>query len=61
LQRRARARGIRVNVVSPPWVTESARAMGMPATGTLPAATVAQAFVRSVTGSENGAVMAPSP
>ncbi len=52
-------RGIRVNVVSPPWVTETLQAMGMPLTGGLPAATVARAYVRSVEGSETGQVIRP--
>jgi NAD(P)-dependent dehydrogenase (short-subunit alcohol dehydrogenase family) len=53
-------RGIRVNVVSPPWVTETLIAYGMdPAIG-LPAATVAKAYVRSVTGKETGTVISPS-
>src|SRR6266550_8596916 len=34
-------RGIRINVVSPPWVTETLQALGMPLQGGLPAATVA--------------------
>jgi len=52
-------RGIRVNVVSPPWVTETLRAYGMDESIGLPAATVARAYVRSVTGSESGAVIEP--
>lgn len=53
-------RGIRVNVVSPPWVTETLQAMGRPLTGGLPAATVARAYVRSIEGSETGQVISPS-
>ncbi len=52
-------RGIRVNVVSPPWVTETLKAMGMPLTGGLPAATVARAYVRGVEGAETGQVIRP--
>ncbi len=52
-------RGIRVNVVSPPWVTETLKAMGMPLTGGLPAATVARAYVRGVEGTETGQVIRP--
>lgn len=53
-------RGIRVNVVSPPWVTETLVEMGASDTSHgLPAAVVAQAYVRSVTGSENGQVIEP--
>ena len=52
-------RGIRVNAVSPPWVTETLRALGMDPTGGLPAATVARAYVESVTGPRTGAVIEP--
>jgi len=53
-------RGIRVNVVSPPWVTETLVAMGAKdLSHGLPAATVALAYVRSVTGSETGQVIEP--
>lgn len=52
-------RGIRVNVVSPPWVSETLQQMGSdPSTG-LPSAAVAQAYVRSVTGSMTGQVIEP--
>ena len=53
-------RGIRVNVVSPPWVAETMKALGMDPSGGMPAATVAKAYVRSVTGKENGAVISPA-
>ncbi len=53
-------RGIRVNVVSPPWVTETLKAMGMPLDGGLPAAVVARAYARSVEGKETGQVISPS-
>ncbi|HJW14339.1 MAG TPA: short chain dehydrogenase [Thermoanaerobaculia bacterium] len=52
-------RGIRVNAVSPPWVAETLRALGMDPTGGLPAATVARAYVESVTGPRTGAVIEP--
>jgi NAD(P)-dependent dehydrogenase (short-subunit alcohol dehydrogenase family) len=52
-------RGIRVNVVSPPWVTETLQALGRPAEGGLAAATVAQSYVRSVEGRETGQVFDP--
>lgn len=53
-------RGIRVNLVSPPWVTETLVAMGSTdLSHGLPAATVAQAYVRSVTGNETGQVIEP--
>jgi NAD(P)-dependent dehydrogenase (short-subunit alcohol dehydrogenase family) len=54
-------RGIRVNVVSPPWVTETLEAMGRPLDGGLPAEVVAQAYVRSVEGTETGVVISPEP
>jgi NAD(P)-dependent dehydrogenase (short-subunit alcohol dehydrogenase family) len=53
-------RGIRVNVVSPPWVTETLIAYKMDPSKGLPAATVARAYLRSVTGTETGVVIEPS-
>lgn len=53
-------KGIRVNVVSPPWVTETLQALGMDTTHGLPAATVARAYVQSVTGRQTGAVIEPA-
>jgi NAD(P)-dependent dehydrogenase (short-subunit alcohol dehydrogenase family) len=53
-------RGIRVNVVSPPWVTETLIAMGATDTSHgLPSAEVAKAYVRSVMGGETGKVIEP--
>ena len=52
-------RGIRVNVVSPPWLTETLAALGMDKSNGLPAATVAKAYVRAVEGTDNGAVIEP--
>lgn len=52
-------RGLRVNVVSPPWVTETLQKLGRPLTGGVAAATVAEAYVRSVEGSETGQVFEP--
>jgi NAD(P)-dependent dehydrogenase (short-subunit alcohol dehydrogenase family) len=53
-------RGIRVNVVSPPWVTETLIAMGSSdLSHGKPAAEVAQSYVRSVTGKETGQVLVP--
>jgi NAD(P)-dependent dehydrogenase (short-subunit alcohol dehydrogenase family) len=53
-------RGIRVNVVSPPWVAETLQAMGWPAVpDSLPAAVVARAYVESVEGKMTGQVLAP--
>lgn len=47
-------RGVRVNVVSPPWVTETLVAMKMDTSIGLPAAVVAKAYVASVEGNESG-------
>lgn len=49
-------RGIRVNVVSPPWVTETLQALGMDLSGGRPAADVARAYVQCVEGSFTGRV-----
>lgn len=53
-------RGIRVNVVSPPWVAETLQALGMDPSQGLPAAAVAQAYVESVEGRRTGAVLEPA-
>jgi NAD(P)-dependent dehydrogenase (short-subunit alcohol dehydrogenase family) len=53
-------RGIRVNVVSPPWVTETLRALGMDTSQGLPADVVARAYVRSVRGTDTGTVLEPA-
>jgi NAD(P)-dependent dehydrogenase (short-subunit alcohol dehydrogenase family) len=55
----AAPRRIRVNVVSPAWVTETLQAQGRPTEGGTPAATVAQSYVRSVEGQETGQVFDP--
>jgi NAD(P)-dependent dehydrogenase (short-subunit alcohol dehydrogenase family) len=47
-------RGIRVNVVSPPWVAETMVAMGRDPSGGLPAAVVERSYLRAVEGSMNG-------
>ncbi|MBI3047489.1 MAG: short chain dehydrogenase [Acidobacteria bacterium] len=52
-------RGIRVNVVSPPWLTETLQKLGRPLTGGIPAAQAARSYVRSVEGSETGQVFDP--
>jgi NAD(P)-dependent dehydrogenase (short-subunit alcohol dehydrogenase family) len=54
-------RGVRVNVVSPPWIAETLRAMGRPTDDGLPAAVVARAYVQSITGTQTGAVIEPVP
>lgn len=54
-------RGIRVNVVSPPWVSETLVEMGQDPSGGLPAAVVARAYVESVEGKQSGATIEPEP
>jgi NAD(P)-dependent dehydrogenase (short-subunit alcohol dehydrogenase family) len=53
-------RGIRVNIVSPPWVTETLKSLGMDPSKGLSAASVARSYVESVLGSQTGAVLEPS-
>ena len=53
-------RRIRVNAISPPWVTETLQALKMDLPDGLPAAIVARAYVRSVTGTDSGSVLKPS-
>jgi NAD(P)-dependent dehydrogenase (short-subunit alcohol dehydrogenase family) len=53
-------RGIRVNVVSPPGVTETSQARGRPTAGNLSAAVVARAYVESVEGQMSGQVISPA-
>ncbi len=52
-------RAIRINVVSPPWVTETLQAMGMETAHGLPAERVALAYRASVEGDANGEVLDP--
>lgn len=52
-------RGVRVNVVSPPWVAETLKAMGQDPSRGLPAADVARAYVQSVEGTDRGQVISP--
>jgi len=49
--------GIRVNAVSPPWVSETLEEMGEDPSDGLPAATVAEAFMDSVEGTMTGEVI----
>jgi len=53
-------RGIRVNVVSPPWVSETLQAMGQDPKHGLPADTVAKAYVAAIEGSMKGETLRPS-
>ena len=50
-------RGVRINVVSPPWVKETLEALGMDSSGGMPAEKVAQAYRASITGSRSGTVI----
>lgn len=50
-------RGIRVNVISPPWVSETLQAMGRDPAGGMPAAAVARTYVDAITGAHNGRVL----
>jgi NAD(P)-dependent dehydrogenase (short-subunit alcohol dehydrogenase family) len=52
-------RGQRINVVSPPWVSETLRALGRDPSAGLPAAEVARAYVASVEGKHTGTVLDP--
>jgi NAD(P)-dependent dehydrogenase (short-subunit alcohol dehydrogenase family) len=47
---------VRVNVVSPPWVSETLVALKMDPASGLPAAEVAKSYVRSVTGDATGQI-----
>jgi NAD(P)-dependent dehydrogenase (short-subunit alcohol dehydrogenase family) len=50
-------REVRINVVSPPWVSETLEAMGRDGAAGLPAAQVARAYVESVEGYRTGEVL----
>lgn len=50
-------RGVRVNVVTPTWVSETLVAMGRDGSGGLPAATVARAYVESIEGTRTGEIL----
>ncbi len=47
-------RGLRLNVVSPPWISETLAALKMDPKGGIPAAACAKAYVAAVEGSESG-------
>jgi NAD(P)-dependent dehydrogenase (short-subunit alcohol dehydrogenase family) len=49
-------RGIRINVVSPPWIRETLEALGMDASTGMPAERAAQAYRSSVTGGRTGVI-----
>lgn len=50
-------RDLRIGVLSPPFITETAVAMGMPTEGTLPAADNARDYLSFVEGEETGVVI----
>jgi NAD(P)-dependent dehydrogenase (short-subunit alcohol dehydrogenase family) len=52
-------RGIRVNVVSPPWMTETLVARKMDPSPGMPAARVAQAYLASIEGTMTGQTLDP--
>lgn len=52
-------RGIRVNVVSPPWVSETLQEMGMDPANGLPAAQVAKSYVALLTSDVTGQTIEP--
>lgn len=54
-------RGIRVNVVSPGWVSETLAAMGQDPSAGIPADAVARVYAESVTSSATGAVLPAMP
>ncbi len=53
-------RGVRVNVVSPPWVDETLAKMKMTVPGSLPAVTVAKAYVAAIEGKAQGETIDPA-
>jgi NAD(P)-dependent dehydrogenase (short-subunit alcohol dehydrogenase family) len=53
-------RGIRVNAVSPPWVSETLREYGLPPDGGVPAAVMARVYARAVDGTGTGEVLGPA-
>ncbi len=52
-------RGVRVNVVSPPWVMETLIAHKMDSSNGMPAALVAQAYLTGVEGTMTGQILDP--
>ena len=53
-------RGIRVNAISPPWVSETLQVLKMDPSQGLAASVVARAYVQSVTGTVTGSILEPS-
>ena len=52
-------RGLRVNVVSPPWVKETLEALDMDTSAGMPAQEVARAYHASIGGTRSGTVINP--
>jgi NAD(P)-dependent dehydrogenase (short-subunit alcohol dehydrogenase family) len=52
-------RGIRINAVSPGWVTETLRSLGMDPAGGTPSDVVAGAYVQSLEGETTGQIIDP--
>ncbi|MDF0555430.1 SDR family oxidoreductase [Kamptonema sp. UHCC 0994] len=52
-------RSIRINVISPPWVSETLEAMGQDGANGMPAAKVALAYVDSLEGERSGEIIDP--
>jgi NAD(P)-dependent dehydrogenase (short-subunit alcohol dehydrogenase family) len=53
-------RGIRVNAVAPPWITETLVAYKMNPEGGMPATDVARAYAEAVEGRQTGQIIAPA-
>ncbi|MEP7064739.1 MAG: short chain dehydrogenase [Gemmatimonadota bacterium] len=53
-------RGIRVNILSPGWITETLIALKMDPASGMPAAEVARAYVEAIEGKQSGAVITPA-
>jgi NAD(P)-dependent dehydrogenase (short-subunit alcohol dehydrogenase family) len=53
-------RGVRVNVVSPPWITDTLRALGMDPSRGLSPEGAAQLYVQSLLGSASGTIIEAS-
>jgi NAD(P)-dependent dehydrogenase (short-subunit alcohol dehydrogenase family) len=51
------SRGIRVNIVSPPWITDTLRALGMDTSHGISPEAAARLYVQSVAGNQTGAVI----
>ncbi|MEV7680529.1 short chain dehydrogenase [Streptomyces sp. NPDC088341] len=52
-------RGLRLNLISPGWITETLRSLGMDETAGTPVAEVAQVYVRTVEGTARGRTFRP--